>query len=112
MNSANKNKKNVIFDHLILRKYCGEIDGQRYPRDSLLINFEENDYIEQYKNLKVFFGEYISKTLMNPFISYPDMETKYPIRIIGLRHQTDHITPKKFNYFKKMALILIMLDCF
>ena len=36
---------------------------------------------------------------MSPFISYPDMKTKYPIEIIYLRHQADHITPKKSQLF-------------
>ena len=40
--------KNVsIFDNLELRKYYIEIDGQRYPTDSSLMNYEQNDYIEQ-----------------------------------------------------------------
>ena len=92
--------KNVaIFDNLDLRKYYIEIDGQRYPRDSSLMNYEQNDYIEQYKDLKLFFKEYIGEELMSPFISYPDMKTKYPIEIIDLRHQSDHITPKKIQLF-------------
>ena len=70
------------------------MDGQIYRRDSLLINYEENDYIEQYKNLKLFFKEYIGEALINPLKSYPDMETKYPFEIIDLRHQFDHITTK------------------
>ena len=40
------------------------------------------------------------------------MKTKYPNEIIVKRHQTDHITPEKRNYFKNMAMILIMLDFF
>ena len=36
---------------------------------------------------------------MSPFISYPDMKTKYPIEISDLRHQSDHITPKKIQLF-------------
>ena len=36
---------------------------------------------------------------MSPFISYPDMKTKYPIERIDLRHQSDHITPKKIQLF-------------
>ena len=92
--------KNVaIFDNLDLRKYYIEIDGQRYPRDSSLMNYEQNDYIEQYKDLKLFFKEYIGEQLLSPFISYPDMKTKYPIEIIDLRHQADHITPKKIQPF-------------
>ena len=92
--------KNVaIFDDLDLRKYYIEIDGQRYPRDSSLMNYEQNDYIEQYKDLKSFFKDYIGEQLLSPFISYPDMKTKYPIEIIDLRHQADHITPKKIQLF-------------
>ena len=92
--------KNVaIFDNLDLRKYYIEIDGQRYPRDSSLMNYEQNDYIEQYKDLTLFFKEYIGEELMSPFISYTDMKTKYPIEIIDLSHQSDHITPKKIQLF-------------
>ena len=50
------------------------------------MNYEQNDYIEQYKDLKLFFIEYIGESLLSPFISYPDMKTKYPIEIIDLRH--------------------------
>ena len=34
---------------------------------------------------------------MSPFIPYPDMKTKYPIEIIDLRRQSDHLTPKKIK---------------
>ena len=63
------------------------------------MNDEQNDYIEQFKDLKLFFKEYIGERLMSPFISYPDMKTKYPIEIIDLRYQSDHITPKKIQLF-------------
>ena len=108
----NKNKNNAIFDHLNLLKYYVEIDGQRYPRNSLLIIYEENDYIEQHKKLKLYFREYIGEPIFSPFISYLDMETKYPIEIIDLGRQSDHLTPKKFNYFMNIKTILVLLDCF
>ena len=38
---------------------------------------------------------------MSPFISYPDMKTKYPIEIIDLRHQPDHKTPKKMQLLQE-----------
>ena len=93
--TANKNNNIAIFDHLNLQKNYVEIDSVRYPRDNVLVNYEQNDYIEPYKDLKLFFKEFIGEELMSPFISYPDMKTKYPIQIIDLRHQPDHITPKK-----------------
>ena len=45
------------------------------------------------------FREYIGEQLMSPFKTYPDMKTKYPIEIIDLRHQSDDITPEKFQLF-------------
>ena len=99
LDGAISTKNVAIFDKLDLRKYYIEIDGQRYPHDSSLMNYEQNDYIEQYKDLKFFFKDYIGEQLMSPFISYPDMKTKYPIEIIDLRHQADHITPKKIQIF-------------
>ena len=89
----------AIFDNMDIRKYYVEIDGQRYPRDGVLINYEENDYIQQYKDLKLFWKEYIREPILNPLTSYLDMKTKYLIEIKYLRHQSDHITPKKIQLF-------------
>ena len=101
--SALPNKRNNIsvFDNINVRKYFVEIDGQRYPRDSVLINYPENDYIDQYRDLKLFYKEYVGEELLNPFISYPDMKDKYPIQVIDLRFQADHITPKKIQLFEE-----------
>ena len=99
--TANKNIHFAIFDNLNLQKYYVEIDGIRYPRDNILVIYEQTDYIEQNKDLKLIFKEYVGEELLTPFISYPDMKTKYPIEIIDLRHQADHITPKKSQLFQE-----------
>ena len=72
------------------------------------MNYEQNDHIEHYREVKIFFKEYIGEQLMTSFISYPDMKTKYPIEIIDLRHHSDLITPKKINYSWNMVVILRM----
>ena len=38
-----ENSNIAIFDKLDLRKTFVEIDGQRYPRDSSTMSYEEND---------------------------------------------------------------------
>ena len=68
---------------------------------SFFINYEENAYIEQYKDLKLLFKEYIGEPILKPFISHPDMKTKHPIGILDLGHQPDHITPKKIQLFQE-----------
>ena len=102
--TANKNDIFALFDNLNLRKHYVEIDSVRYPRDSDLVNYEQNDYIVQYRDLKLFFNEYIGEELMSPLISYPDMKTKYSIEIIDLRHQTDHITLEKIQLFHQYTV--------
>ena len=103
LRTATSDKKiNIaISDNMDIRKYYVELDGQRYPRASVLINYEENDYIQQYKDLKLFWKEYIGEPILNPLISYTDMKTKYPIGIIDLRHQSDHITPQKIQLIRE-----------
>ena len=40
---------------------------------------------------------------MSPIISCTDMKTKYPIEIIDLGHQSDHVTPKKIQLFQEYS---------
>ena len=67
----------AIFDHVDVTKYFCEIDGYRYPKDSVLTNFTENDYLDQNRDLKLVYKEYVGEELMNPLISYTNMKTGY-----------------------------------
>ena len=49
---------------------------------------------------------------MNPFIKYVDMKNTYPIQVIDLRFQVDHINPKKIQFLKNIEQIQQMLDYF
>ena len=48
--------------------------------------------------------EYNGELLINPLISYPEMKTKYPIKILDLKHQTRHITPRKTQQFQEYGI--------
>ena len=101
--TANKAVNPAIFDSNHVTKYFVEIDGARYPKDGVLINFETNSYLDQYRDLKLFYKEYVGESLLTPYISYPDMKYRYPIQITDLRHQFDHITPKKIQLFQEFS---------
>ena len=92
-NLSNNRFNNAIFDHVDVRKYYSEKNGIRYPKNPVMVNFEENKYLEQYKDLKLFYKEYVGDHLLSPFISYDKMKNYYPIQIIDLRFQADHISP-------------------
>ena len=52
----------------------------------------------------MFYKEYVGETfetIMNPFINYTGMKTKYPFQVIDMRHQVDRITPKKILLFEE-----------
>ena len=101
--APNKNANSAIFDNNNVIKYFVEIDGIRYPKDGVLINYEENSYLDQYRDLKLFYKEYVGEDLMNPYISYSDMKYFYPIQITDLRYQIDHLSPKKIQLFMEFS---------
>ena len=68
-NAPNKKINIAIFDNLDLRKYHVEKDSLRHPGDTSLINYEQNHYIEQNDDLKLFL-KYVGEQLLNLFISY------------------------------------------
>ena len=101
--TPNKNSNPAIFDNNNVTKYFVEIDGVRYPKDGVLINFEENSYLDQYRDLKLLYKEYLGEELLQPYITYPDMKYLFPIQITDLRFQVDHITPKKIQLFQEFS---------
>ena len=62
-----KAKNIAIYDSLDGRKYHVDIDGGRYPRDAVNIDYASNDYVDQYRDLKIFYKEYVGKELLSPF---------------------------------------------
>ena len=94
-----------------MRKYHDYIDGVCYTRDGVNVDYGLNEYVDQYRDLKLIYREYVGEDLLTPIISYPDIKNKYRFQLIDLRFQVDHNNPKKRDYLKNLDLQLIMLDC-
>ena len=60
-----------------------------------MVNFDENNYLEQYKDLKLFYKDYVGESMLIPIITNDKMKDYYPIQILDLRFQVDLISPKK-----------------
>ena len=78
-----------------MRKYQVDIDGVRLPRDDVNVDYGLNDYVDQYRDIKLFYAEYLGEELLNPFISLTDMKNKYPTQLIDVRFHVNHINPMK-----------------
>ena len=75
----NKANNVAVFDNLNVRKYHVHIDCVRYPRDGVSIDYASNYYLDQYKDLKFFYKDYVGEELLSLFLSYTDIKNKYPI---------------------------------
>ena len=96
-----KNINIAIFDNVIVKTYFCEVDGARFPKDAVLTNFPENDYLDHYRDLKFLYKVFVGEELLNPFKNYNDMKNKYPIQVIDLKFQVDHVSPKKTQLFEE-----------
>ena len=99
--TPSKARNPSIFDTNHVIKNFVEIDGVRYNKDGVLTNFAENSYLDQSRDLKLFYKDYVGEELLQPYISCSEMKKLYPIQITDLRHQVDHITPKKIQLFEE-----------
>ena len=58
------------------------------------MDYNTNNYLGQYRDLKPFYKEYVGESVLGPFVNYPDMKNFYLFQVIDLRYQVDHKTPK------------------
>ena len=58
VNLSNNRFKNAIFDDddVKVRKYYVEIEGVRY---AIMVNYEKNKYLDQFRDIHLFFKDYI-----------------------------------------------------
>ena len=77
------------------------MDGVRYPKNPIMVNYVEDNYLDQYRDLKMFYKDYVGETMLSPIITYDKMKSQYPIQINDLRFQVDHISPKTIRLFEE-----------
>ena len=68
-----------------------------------MVKCEENNYLEQFKDLKLFYKEYVGEQLLSPIISYDKIETYYAIPIMDLRFQVDQMKNRLFEEYDDNA---------
>ena len=104
-NLSNNRFNNAFFDNAKVRKYYAAKDGVRFP---IMINYDEDIYLDQYRDLKIIYKEYVGEPMLSPIISYDKMKKYYPFQTIDLRFQVDHKSPKKSDFLKNMMIIQLI----
>ena len=59
--TPNINNNIAIFGNVNVEKYFCEMDGYRYPKEAVLTNFPKNDYLDQYREKKLFYKNMLQK---------------------------------------------------
>ena len=112
------NKRNNIgnFENINVRKKFDEVVGIRHPTDSVSITYVENDYLFQYRDIEIFYKDFIGEELLSPSETYPVLKNFYAIQLIDLRLQVDHENPKKnqliggfrvANFIARLFMVII-----
>ena len=91
----------AVFDNLIVWKNLVDIDSVWYSRDGVSFEYTSNDYLDQYRDLKLSHKEYLGKKLLNFFISYTDLKKKYPFQIIDLGLQVGNFNPQRIQLIEE-----------
>ena len=106
-------KVNIIafFDNLIVRKCHVDIDRVRFPMYSVSGEYASIDYVDRYRDLKMFYKECVAEELLHLFLKYTDMKTKNRTQVFDLRFQVDQINFKKIQLLKKIEVLLLLLGC-
>ena len=101
INLSNNRFNNAIFDHVKVKKYYSEIDGVRFTKNTVMIIYDENNYLVQNRNLKLLSEKNVGELMLSPVITYDKMKDYYLLQIVDLRFQVDHISPKKNRIFEE-----------
>ena len=101
MQNAKKGVCFAIFDTIDVRKNFVEINGVRYPKVSIDIDFATNFHLDQHRDPKTFHKEYVGELQLNPFKGFPYVENFHPTQVIDLRVHVDHKNPQKIQFFEE-----------
>ena len=99
--TPSKARNPAIFDtNHVMNKFV-EIDGVCFNKVGVLTIFAENSFLDQYRDSKLFRKEYVDEEFLQPYKSYRETKHLYPIQVTDFRHQVNHFTPKKIQFFEE-----------
>ena len=86
---SNNRFNNTFSDKVQVRKLYSEIDGTRFRKNPIMTDYDENNYLDEYRDIKLIYREYVGEPMLAPIITYDKRKKYYPFEIIDLRFQVD-----------------------
>lgn len=83
----NLDKDASIFDHMNLENIKVYLNGESYPYENLLLDFDKNNYALAYSMYVKFQSSYYSKFPSEPLISFSEFKSKAPLFVIDCSRQ-------------------------
>ena len=114
----------VMFIESIMNNYTISFDSWYTERKisnngrELQVDIGSPQHTKSPKNMisafqtKLFYKDYVGEESMQPYITFPDMKYFYPFQITDLRHQVDHLTPKRIPIIEEFSEDPANENCF
>ena len=81
-----------------MKKYYSKFDGFRYLKDPVMVKYNENNYLNQNRDLELFCEEIVGEPLLPPLKAYEKNEDLLSYTLVqnfDLRFQVNYIILKK-----------------
>ena len=83
----------AVFDHINLNGACVKLNGDRYPSDTVEIDFRRNNYVRFYEMADEFKREYygINNLIGGTQINFASYKSLFPLFVFDVRHQSEQV---------------------
>lgn len=90
-------QNNGIFDRLDVIGASLKIGSERYPDNEMQIDYNRNNYVQPYDELKRFKKEYIGEQSLGPFVTYKEFKDLYNLYVFDIRNQKEHLSAQQIQ---------------
>ena len=110
--APNKEIFTAAFENLNVENYFIGIDGIRYHRDSVKVDYFTNNSLDRSRDLQQKYKEKVGEPILGLFLTCHVINNFYRLQVVDLGFQSNLRTLKIFNFLLNTGVILIVPDCF
>ena len=92
--NANQTQNPTVFDHINLERAYVQLNGARYPRDDVTVNFADNRYVIHYKMADNFKRDYygINNLIGGSQINLATYKSLFPLLVFDVKNQSETLS--------------------
>jgi hypothetical protein len=88
---------NGVFDQLDIISASVKIGSERYPDNSINLDYDRNNYNDAYEAIKRIKEEHFGVKELPPLINYKEFKDLYNIYVFDIRNQKEHLSAQQIT---------------